>query len=80
MGVPVNLEFKGTNQINGNKPTREHQSENERAQIKKWCKFVWGIKAKRHKTNWHRRRPWCASIWPVGRVAEESYCLIIGTV
>jgi hypothetical protein len=32
--------YKKMTQINVNKPARQHQSENERAQIKKWCIFV----------------------------------------
>lgn len=31
-------------------PTNGRQTENDKAQIKKWCKFARGIKAKRRKT------------------------------
>jgi hypothetical protein len=31
-------------------PTNGRQTEDEKAQIKKWCKFTSGIKAKRRKT------------------------------
>jgi hypothetical protein len=37
----------------------------ESEQGKKGCKFARGVKAKRHKTNGRKTRPWCTAFWDV---------------
>jgi hypothetical protein len=37
-------------------PAKGHYTENLKAQINNWCKVARGVKAKRHKTQGHRKR------------------------
>jgi hypothetical protein len=53
-----------TGQHNRTHPSTGHYTENDRAQIKKRCKLVRDIKAKRCKTNRRKTTAWCICFSP----------------